>query len=347
MNWKAVKFADFLTVRAERYKPKNEVIHGLKRIDKIDFAGNIYLSDKASNTDMIRIKPGDLVISGINVEKGAVNVYEGTDDVIATIHYSSYEFDPNKIDIGFLKLFLRSAKFREAIKEQVPGGIKTEIKPKHLLPLEIVIPSLTEQKQLAENFKAFQDKQETIVSEQSNQLELVGKLRQAFLREAMQGKLVPQDPNDEPAEILLKKIKAEKAKLLVRTASGSDRVIRKKEKPLPEIKPEEIPFEIPNNWAWCRLGSLLSFGPTNGVSPKANGRDDGIKCLTLTATTSGEFRGQFFKFVDLDVPTESHLWLSNGDILIQRGNSKELVGIAAVYDGPSNEFIYPDLMMKI
>ena len=76
------------------------------------------------------------------------------------------------------------------------------------------------------------------------QLTLLENLNQAILQEAVQGKLVKQDPKDEPATELLKRIKAEKAK------SG------KKEKPLPPIKPEEIPFEIPSTWVWCRLGEM-------------------------------------------------------------------------------------------
>ncbi|GAB3518457.1 restriction endonuclease subunit S [Emticicia fontis] len=78
----------------------------------------------------------------------------------------------------------------------------------------------------------------------SEQLTLIENLNQAILQEAVQGKLVPQDPTDEPASELLKRIKEEKAK------SG------KKEKPLPPIKPEEIPFEIPESWVWCRLGEM-------------------------------------------------------------------------------------------
>jgi type I restriction enzyme S subunit len=63
----------------------------------------------------------------------------------------------------------------------------------------------------------------------------------------MQGKLVEQNKKDEPASELLKKIKAEKEKLIAEKKL-------KKEKELPPIKPEEIPFEIPKNWVWCRLG---------------------------------------------------------------------------------------------
>ena len=77
-----------------------------------------------------------------------------------------------------------------------------------------------------------------------NQLTLLENLNQAILQEAVQGKLVKQDKKDEPASELFKRIKAEKLK------SG------KKEKTLPPIKPEEIPYEIPENWLWCRLGEM-------------------------------------------------------------------------------------------
>ena len=107
MSWQKVKLGTFLKVRENRFKPNDKAIAKLKRIDKIDFSGNIYISDKPSNTDMILVKKGDLVISGINVQKGAMSVYQGDEDVTATIHYSSYEFDTTKIDIEFLKFFLK------------------------------------------------------------------------------------------------------------------------------------------------------------------------------------------------------------------------------------------------
>jgi type I restriction enzyme S subunit len=99
-----------------------------------------------------------------------------------------------------------------------------------------------------------------LFDEYTYQLTLLENLNQAILQEAVQGKLVPQDPNDEPASELLKRIKAEKATL--RQAQGKG----KKEKPLPPIKPEYlpagkagIPFEIPENWVWCRLGEIIEY----------------------------------------------------------------------------------------
>ncbi|MCG8572571.1 MAG: restriction endonuclease subunit S, partial [Spirochaetes bacterium] len=82
-----------------------------------------------------------------------------------------------------------------------------------------------------------------------NDIRNVKSLRQTILQLAVQGKLIPQDPNDEPASELLRKIKAEKNKLI---KEGKI----KKEKPLPEIREDEIPYELPDGWEWVRLGEV-------------------------------------------------------------------------------------------
>ncbi|MBC7641309.1 MAG: hypothetical protein H7174_03070, partial [Flavobacterium sp.] len=97
-----------------------------------------------------------------------------------------------------------------------------------------------------------------ISTELTHQLTLVKKLRQQLLQDAVQGKLIEQNATDEPASKLLKKIKAEKEKLIAEKKL-------KKEKELPPIKPEEIPFEIPENCVWCRLGEIAYI--TSGSTP--------------------------------------------------------------------------------
>ena len=104
---------------------------------------------------------------------------------------------------------------------------------------------------------------------------------------------------------------------------------------------------LPKNWRQCKLGELLSFGPKNGYSPKPVDYETQTKSLTLSATTSGSFDASKTKFIDETIPSDSHLWLDKGDILIQRGNSSEYVGVSAIYNGKRGVFIYPDLMMKI
>jgi len=91
--------------------------------------------------------------------------------------------------------------------------------------------------------------------------EHIDQLKQAILNEAVRGRLVPQDPNDEPAEKLLERIKEEKQRLY---EEGKIR----KPKELPAIKDEEIPYELPRTWKWCKLGEIVIV--EMGQSPPGN-----------------------------------------------------------------------------
>jgi len=96
-----------------------------------------------------------------------------------------------------------------------------------------------------------------------------------------------------------------------------------------------------------QLIDVINEKPRNGLSIKEVKHKTNIKSLTLTATTSGKFLSNHFKYLNIEIPKNSHLFLKKNDILIQRSNSLEYVGVSALYDGEDNEFIYPDLMMKI
>ncbi|MDK1184519.1 restriction endonuclease subunit S [Cronobacter turicensis] len=91
----------------------------------------------------------------------------------------------------------------------------------------------------------------------------IKKLRELILELAVRGKLVPQDPNDEPASELLKRIAAEKAELVKQGKI-------KKQKPLPEIREDEKPFELPEGWEWVRLGELFNSIASGGTPSKSN-----------------------------------------------------------------------------
>jgi type I restriction enzyme, S subunit len=99
-------------------------------------------------------------------------------------------------------------------------------------------------------------------------------------------------------------------------------------------------------WEEKTLGELILEKPKNGYSAKPVKYRTPFRVLTLTATTSGEFKPEHFKYFDGPVDADSGLWLQPNDILVQRGNTIEYVGVPAIYDGRPNEFIYPDLMMR-
>ncbi|GEO12035.1 restriction endonuclease subunit S [Segetibacter aerophilus] len=242
MSWKTVKIGSFLKERTGRYKPTQANAMGLKRVEKIDFSGTYHLVDKPTNTDMILVRKGDLLISGINAEKGAVTIYRDEEDALATIHYSSYEFDETKIYIDYFKWFLISNAFKNLLRASSGNGIKTELKAKHLLPLEVNLPPLVEQMEIVESINSRQVKLKTIGTEVNQQQIYLQLLRQTILHKAVQGKLTKQNLTDEPATELLKHLKAEKEKLI---KAGK----LNKEKELRPILEDEIPFVLPEGYS--------------------------------------------------------------------------------------------------
>ena len=165
--------------------------------------------------------------------------------------------------------------------------------------------------------------------------ENVAELRKAILHLAITGRLAERRKDDLPVKELLEKIKSERSRLLIRDAADD------------QIDTRSLSYSIPDSWALLPLDATLISGPTNGYSPKAVDYETKVKSLTLSATTSGVFKGEYSKFIADDIPASSDLWLQDGDILVQRGNTIEYVGVPAIYRGKKNIYIYPDLMMKL
>lgn len=161
----------------------------------------------------------------------------------------------------------------------------------------------------------------------SGKIDLYGikKLRELILELAVRGKLVPQDPNDEPASELLKRIAAEKAELVKQGKI-------KKPKPLPEISEEEKPFELPMGWEWTTLNTLAEINPKIDVSDDE--QDISFVPMPLISTKfdgSHDFEVRKWKEVK-----KGYTHFANGDIAIAKitpcfENSK-----AAIFSGLKN-----------
>lgn len=152
MAWPKVRLGEVLNERREMPDAEALALGTIRIISKIGFnKGKIELrSDTATKTGMILVRPGDLVVSGINAAKGAIAIYkkENGEPVAATIHYGAYELRKDRADVAYLWWYLRSAAFREVLLEAVPGGIKTELKASRLLPIEIPLPPFAEQQNI-------------------------------------------------------------------------------------------------------------------------------------------------------------------------------------------------------
>ena len=149
-------------------------------------------------------------------------------------------------------------------------------------------------------------------------------LKNAILQEAIQGRLVPQDPNDEPASVLLDKIRKEKQQLV---KEGKLKKKDLKEKPISE---DETPFEIPESWEWCRIGDV--FIHASGKQQSSNNKQIGT--LQKYITTSNLYWGYFvldtlkeMYFSDEELITCS---AQKGDLLVCEGGAG--YGRSAIWD---------------
>ncbi|EBA1888517.1 TPA: restriction endonuclease subunit S [Salmonella enterica subsp. houtenae serovar [1],40:z4,z23:-] len=150
----------------------------------------------------------------------------------------------------------------------------------------------------------------------SGKIDLYGikKLRELILELAVRGKLVPQDPNDEPASELLKRIAAEKAELV---KLGKI----KKPKPLPEISEEEKPFELPVGWEWTRLNELAPMGIIDGdwIESKDQDPSGTYRLIQLADVGVGDFKDKSDRYINTSTFHRLNCHqLIEGDILIAR-----------------------------
>ena len=172
-------------------------------------------------------------------------------------------------------------------------------------------------------------------------------LKNSILQMAVQGKLVPQDPNDEPASVLLERIRAEKERLIKEKKikreknpsvifKGADNTPYEKIGDEVRSLADEVPFDIPDSWEWVRLGSI---GETNiGLTYKPSDvTSDGIPVLRSNNIQNGQMDYSELLYVSCAVPERAYA--HKGDILIcARNGSRALVGKSAIVDDDGMAF---------
>ena len=161
----------------------------------------------------------------------------------------------------------------------------------------------------------------------------VARLRELILTLAVQGKLVPQDPADEPASRLLQKIRAEKDRLIAAKAL-------KREKNEPALTDDELPFELPDSWSWVALGEVIDIvrGITFPADQKTREAAPGrIACLR-TSNVQLAIEWDDLLFVDRSFMGREDQLIQHHDIVMSMANSRELVGkVALIEDIPHAE----------
>lgn len=262
---------------------------------------------------------------------GSIGLSEDSFSGLMSSAYVIFETD-NSINNEFLLLYLKSALGINLIKWYGDrGGVRSALRFSDLEKIDFPKLSYKQQTQALHKIKAKQSIVDDLLFELNSQQKLIKKLRQSILQDAFKGELTKNwrksNPNSEPDYNFIIHLKQEES--------------------LTTIGKDEMPFEIPKSWKWCQLIDIIQEKPRNGFSPKGSVNKTSTKSLKLGATTKGVFDPKEIKYLDVKIPKDSHLWLLPGDILIQRSNSIDYVGVSAIYDGKAFDFVYPDLMMKI
>lgn len=170
--------------------------------------------------------------------------------------------------------------------------------------------------------------------------EHIQQLRQTILNLAVRGKLVPQDPNDEPASELLKRIQAEKARLV---KAGE----AKEQKQQCVDADINKPFDIPKTWRWVSLGEI-AFGFRYGTSVKCSYEPTGQPVLRIPNIDNGRISIEGLKFGPLSAREAKDLQLQLGDILMVRSNgSLNLVGRPALVEAHAVGFCYAGYLVRV
>lgn len=323
------------------FKPDDWVAHGMPiiRIQNLTDTDKPLNRTARSVDDKYVVERGDILVSwSATLDafrwKGA-NAY---------LNQHIFKVVPETdLDSDFVYFALKEAIQELVNSEHLHGTTMKHINRKPFLAHPVPLPPLNEQRRIVEKIEtlfARLDQGEAALHAVQTLLE---RYRQSVLKAAVTGKLTA-DWRAENAHRL--EHDRDLLTRILQTRRDTWRGRGKYKEPDPPDS-TDLPG-LPDGWVWASLDSLIIDGPTNGVSPRES---VGSGCLSfkLTATTSGNFviSPETVKTVDLKPEKESKYWLKSGDVLVQRGNTIEYVGTAAIFPGPDSTYIYPDLMMRI
>lgn len=283
----------------------------------LDFSVCTYISEeKYEESPEIQINVGDILIVKTGSSYGKTSLVKEL-PWRATINPQIAVIKDIKIDLEYLKYFFQSPFAQSSFKGFVLGTSIPTFSQLNLISMFIPLPPLAEQKRIVAKIEELMPKVEEYGKAQEAldklNAELPEKLKKSILQEAIEGRLVPQDPNDEPASVLLDKIRKEKAQLV------KEGKLKKKDLISEPITDEEKPFEIPENWEWVRLQDLVSL-ISDGTHKTPTYKETGVPFLSVQNISSGILSLERIKYIS----EEEHQRLcervkpQRGDILVCR-----------------------------
>ncbi len=214
---------------------------------------------------------------------------------------------PDTIDPGFLFFAVSNDPFVASVSELQRGSSYPAVTDKNVIDQPIPLPPLPEQRAIAHVLRTVQQAKEAT----EKVIEATRQLKQSLMKHLFTYGPVPIDQADQVP-----------------------------------LKETEIGL-LPEHWEVGWLGDKLREPLRNGHSAKASNSDEGIRTLTLTSVTKNDFSISNTKLTVADPIRVRNMWLKKGDVLVERANTPEYVGLAALYDGEDDFAIFPDLLVRV
>lgn len=257
------------------------------------------------------------------------------------IHYQSGKFalgtilvalipkDKEILNAEYLREYLLAYK-EEKIVSLMKGGANVTLPIKALMSLSVEVPSIKKQREIVDKVKKVRHLITQTNENYDHTQDKLAALKSSLISEAIRGKLVPQDPKDEPAEKLLERIKVEKERLV------KEKRIRK-EKLLTPTLGDEIPFGLPSGWIWCQLGdvSTISGGKRVPKGYQLHQSPTSHIYIRVTDMKSGTILDSNLRYIDDEVFEQiKNYTISKNDLYITiAGTIGEVGSVPEEFDG--------------
>ena len=299
-SWEWCRFSSLITLLSGTSYQKNDVCNSGIRILR---GGNIQsykliLEDSdvflplEYRDEEKNIQPGDTILVASTGSKAVIGKPAFVDKEYPNTQIGAFLRIARPIDpiiADYIALIFETEYYREHIRHSVQGTNINNIKAEYIENLLIPLPPHEEQVRVLAKLSGLEpalvqyDNVENTL--QSLNASFPEALKKSILQEAVQGKLVPQDPSDEPAEALLERIRAEKQRLIKEGKIKKDKhesaIFRRDNSHYEKLDgverriDDELPFEIPENWRWCRLKSIVNVVSARRVH-QSDWRSEGV-----------------------------------------------------------------------
>lgn len=263
---------------------------------------------KAIELDSFKLSEGDILLARRgDLSKCAIVSNEEKDWLCGT---GSFFLHIPYIEPVYFKYFYESTMVQSILLQECVGATMDNLNQSVLGALLFPLPPLNEQHRIVKAVNELFGQIDIIEQSEKEINEASDKVRSKVLNLAIQGRLVPQDPNDEPASVLLDKIRKEKERLV------KEGKLKKKDLEEKPISEDEIPFDIPEGWEWCRLGSIVDFSKSKSVKPDQIKNNDWVLDLEDIEKGTGRLL-QKKRMIDVASKSDKHIF-HQGDVLYSK-----------------------------